>query len=94
VFYSFFPHGVFPISETGEVIDDISLIQIVSSMTTGESETSPPSPGVVIDDFLIMEQIGSGAFSRVHFAKHISTKNYYAAVKIVEPSKLDGGECK
>ena len=35
--------------------------------------------GTIVDDFEIMEQIGSGAFSHVHIAKHIPTSCFCAA---------------
>lgn len=40
-------------------------------------------PPLVIDDFEILEQIGSGAFSHVHIAKHVPT-GCYCAAKIIE----------
>jgi serine/threonine protein kinase len=46
-----------------------------------------------VDEFLIMEQIGAGGFSRVHIAQHIPT-GYYSAVKIVDLSKLSEDEVK
>jgi serine/threonine protein kinase len=63
---------------------------------------SPPSTasaedqirtGQVIDDFLIMDQIGSGAFSRVHVAEHLPT-HAFAAVKIVDLTRLGPDEVK
>jgi serine/threonine protein kinase len=62
------------------------------------TESPPPAPsatepGQVIDEFLIMEQIGSGAFSRVHLAEHLPT-HAFAAVKIVDLSKLGPDEIK
>jgi hypothetical protein len=56
----------------------------------------PPRPtdeGQVIHDFLIMEKIGAGAFSTVHVCQHIPT-GLYAAVKMVDLSKLKGDEVK
>jgi serine/threonine protein kinase len=52
-----------------------------------------PAAGHVIDEFLILEQIGSGAFSRVHIAQHIPTGNF-AAAKIIELSALNSDELK
>jgi serine/threonine protein kinase len=54
---------------------------------------SPTDPGQIIDDFLIMEQIGSGAFSKVHLAEHLPT-HCFAAVKIVDLAKLGPADVK
>jgi serine/threonine protein kinase len=54
---------------------------------------SAPTEGQTIDDFLIMHQIGSGAFAQVHLAQHVPTGNF-AAVKIVDLSKLNESETK
>lgn len=53
----------------------------------------PTQPGGVIDDFKIMEQIGAGAFSRVHIAQHIPTGNY-SAVKIINLAEMKEDEYK
>lgn len=42
-------------------------------------ENQKPNQHFIIDDFEIFEEIGSGAFSRVHIAKHIPTGCYCAA---------------
>jgi serine/threonine protein kinase len=54
---------------------------------------SPTDPGQIIDDFLIMEQIGSGAFSKVHLAEHLPT-HCFAAVKIVDLAQLGPADIK
>lgn len=41
----------------------------------------------IIDNFEILEEIGAGAFSTVHIARHITT-GVYAAAKIVDLSRL------
>jgi serine/threonine protein kinase len=51
------------------------------------STPASPEEGQVIDDFVVMEQIGAGAFSRVHLAQHLPTGNF-AAVKIIDLSRL------
>jgi len=51
-------------------------------MSTDESENK-----TIIDDFEILEEIGGGAFSKVHIARHIPT-NIYVAAKIVNLTGL------
>lgn len=51
----------------------------------------PTQEGGIIDDFKIMEQIGAGAFSRVHIAQHIPT-GYYSAVKIINLAEMKEDE--
>lgn len=53
----------------------------------------PTEEGGIIDDFRIMEKIGAGAFSRVHIAEHIPTKNY-CAVKIINLGEMKEDEFK
>jgi serine/threonine protein kinase len=53
-----------------------------------EPEPARIGLGSVVDDFEIMEQIGAGGFSRVHFAKHLPTSNFCAA-KIVDLSSVE-----
>ena len=48
-----------------------------------ESVTKETITGKVVDGFEIMDRFASGAFSVVHFAKHIATENFCAA-KIVQ----------
>jgi serine/threonine protein kinase len=57
------------------------------------SPLQPTDESQVIDDFLIMEQIGAGAFSTVHVCQHIPT-GLYAAVKLVDLTKLKDDEVK
>lgn len=51
----------------------------------------PMEEGGTIDGFTILDQIGNGAFSHVHIAKHNPTENY-CAVKIVDLSRLGDEE--
>lgn len=55
------------------------------------TEKDQTNEGGVIDNFEIMQQIGSGAFSRVHVAHHIPTNNY-AAVKVINLSQMKDAE--
>jgi serine/threonine protein kinase len=65
----------------------VKFSQKVGVMSEGEHEASPIQVGHIVDDFEIMEQIGYGAFSHVHLAKHLPTGNYCAA-KIVQLSTV------
>ncbi|EAY13289.1 CAMK family protein kinase [Trichomonas vaginalis G3] len=60
-------------------------------MTESPAEGSSTNEPLVINDFEILEEIGSGGFSRVHLAKHQKTGTY-AAVKIVNLPALQEGE--
>ena len=53
----------------------------------------PTEEGGIVDDFKIMEKIGAGAFSRVHIAEHLPTKNY-CAVKIIDLGAMKEDEFK
>ena len=50
-----------------------------------------PREGTIIDEFKLMEEIGAGAFSRVHVAQHIPTGNY-SAVKIINLAAMKEDE--
>jgi serine/threonine protein kinase len=69
---------------------------LIPAFAEPHSLLEPPRPtdeGQVVDDFLIMERIGAGAFSTVHVCKHIPT-GLYAAVKLVDLTKLKDDEVK
>lgn len=63
----------------------------VENEEKGSNESSKDKPSLVIDDFEILEQIGSGAFSHVHIAKHIPT-GCYCAAKIIDLPHLKEDE--
>ena len=52
---------------------------------TNDEITLSNIEGKIIDGFQILEKFAGGAFSNVHFAKHIST-NSYCAAKIIDLS--------
>ncbi|OHS97121.1 CAMK family protein kinase [Tritrichomonas foetus] len=47
--------------------------------------------GTIVDDFEILEQVGSGAFSKVHIARHVPT-NLYCAAKVISMEKMGDEE--
>ncbi|KAK8900099.1 hypothetical protein M9Y10_002422 [Tritrichomonas musculus] len=57
----------------------------------GPQENSKGNPSVIVDEFEILEQIGAGAFSHVHIAKHIPT-GCYCAAKIIDLPHLKEDE--
>ena len=56
-------------------------------MSEGDEQPKEISPGTIIDDFEILERVGSGAFSNVHIARHIPT-NLFCAAKIICMAKM------